>query len=82
MNGGVATGFAPIPSNSGTYTLSEIKKSFFIFAVIKKILFLQKEMWINLRLIATTEKNAKAIALTFYSSHSINPKIMLNRTLQ
>jgi len=35
------------------------------FAIDKKILFLPTELWTNLRLIATTEKNAKAIALSF-----------------
>jgi len=82
MNEGCAAGFSPILSISVTYTLSGIKKPLFIFAVIKKMLLLQKELWINLRLIATTEKNAKAIALTFYSFHSINPEILLNRTSQ
>jgi|GEM_PF-3978968 len=64
MNSADRSDITPILSDSGTYTLSGIKKSFFIFAVIKKILLLQQEMWTNLRLIATTEKNAKAIALS------------------
>lgn len=77
MNEGGTAGFTPIPSISRTYTPPGIKKSFFIFAVTKKMLLLQQELWINLRLIATTEKNAKAIALTFYSIHSINPEIIV-----
>jgi len=34
----------------------------------KKVLHLPPILWTNLRLIATTEKNAKAIALTFWLS--------------
>ncbi|MGD9555503.1 MAG: hypothetical protein AB7V25_00625 [Mangrovibacterium sp.] len=43
---------------------------------VKRYYFCGQEMWINLRLIATTKKNAKAIALSLLIPFTINPTIV------
>lgn len=43
---------------------------------VKRYYFCRQEMWINLRLIATTKKNAKAIALSILILFTINPTIV------
>lgn len=44
----------------------------------KKILLLVAELWTNLRLIATTEKNAKAITFSDHFNQSIHILLNLN----